>query len=228
MCGRRRCRTGGSSSIGKSRIRGELLGEIAAVQSCAVRRVDDDASVTEEGGGFRVGRQIEIEVRDLKVLLSFSVGDAPVFPTQIARLAGIGLRGVTGRSLVSTVGGKMAAGAVAVPTLRDGKFMNVIHLRQWSAFQTHKWFGRKEGRGGRKARTERTTRRVRECKEIDVEIDSGAIVVRDTSDLALDRFVQLQDGLEGGHGRIVLGDGGIGGLSKGMEGEQGEGEDESK
>ena len=50
---------------------------------------------------------------------------------------------------------------------------------------------------------------VREIVEVDVEVDTSTIVIGDSSDLALDGFALLQNGLEGGHLGVLLRDWGI-------------------
>jgi hypothetical protein len=80
--------------------------------------------------------------------------------------------------------------------------------------------------------TERSERNIREGEEIDVEVDTSAIVVGNAGDLALNGLVCLEDGLEGDAQRIVLGDEGIcavadflGGTQKGQESEREESEE---
>lgn len=184
--------------------RGKLLCKVTTIESSSICCVDDDASIAEEGEVLGVGRKVEVEVSDLKVLVPSSVGNDFMFPAQIAGLASIWLGRNAGRSFVTTVRREMAASAGAVAICRDSKFVNVICCK------------RKGQDGQDKAQhdelsklTEGPGRSIRESKEIDAEVDSSAIVTGDARDLALDRFVLLQNGLERGHLGVVFSDWGI-------------------
>ncbi len=79
----------------------------------------------------------------------------------------------------------MAAGTAAISVLRDRKDVDVICYSRlvWIGSESEGW------RADSRRHTERAIRSIWEVEEIDVEGHTSAVVVGDSSDLALDGFV---------------------------------------